>query len=84
MPAPATAASKRLVCVTVHGHEPAVTIRHAEACESMGYFFVGIDSGQRVTQIAAAEIFHVRASELFSLTIAAARIGKKNVITACR
>ena len=47
------------------------------------FFYRGFDSGQRIAQIVATEIFHVRAGELFSLTIAAAGIGKENVITTC-
>ena len=67
-----------------HRHEPAVTpAGHAQTrrvdrvpCDR------GVDSGENVSKIAAAEIFHIGASEIFSLSVAAARIWQKDVVTA--
>src|SRR5207245_6158809 len=65
-------------------HEPAVT--PAGNAETLGIDWVflrdSVDASHAVTQIAVPKIFHIRAGELFSLTVTAARIGKKNVITA--
>jgi len=67
-----------------HGHEPAVTpTGHTETVRINRIFlYRGIDSGEIVAQVAAAKIFHVRAGEIFALSVTSAGIGKQNVIAA--
>src|SRR5438067_12959949 len=59
-----------------HRHEAAVTPpRHAETRRiDRIFFYRGIDPGEDVAQIARAEIFHVGAGELFTLTVTSTRI----------
>src|SRR5438552_18648001 len=66
-----------------HGHNPAVTPPGHTQTRWIDwiFFYRGVDSGERVAQIAAAEIFHVGAGELFSLAITSARIGHQNIVT---
>ena len=81
MPAPATAAVKTVsLCDSPHCHEPAITPPgHAETVGIDWIFFnCGIDPGEIVAQIAAAEILHVCAGEFFALAVTAARIWKQH------
>ena len=68
-----------------HRHEPAVA--PAGHTETVGidwiFLYRCIDSGEIVVQVAAAEIFHIRTREIFTLAVTAARIWKENVIIAC-
>src|ERR1051326_1269034 len=67
-----------------HRHESAITpAGHAQAIWVDRIFFDrGVDTGEIVAQIAMAEIFHVGAREIFTLTMTAARIRKQHEITA--
>src|SRR5512133_262289 len=67
-----------------HGHVTAVTpSSHAETRRIDWIFlYCCINSGEDVTQIAAAEIFYIGAGELFSLTITSARVRHQHVVTA--
>ena len=66
-----------------HGHEPAVTpAGHTETrrvdrvlCDG------GVDSGESVSKVAAAEVFHIGACEILSLAVATARIWQKDIVT---
>src|SRR5205823_7386096 len=67
-----------------HGHVTAITpSSNAEAVRSDWILcYRRIDPGKDVAQIAAAEILHVGASELFSLAVTATRIRHQHVVTA--
>src|SRR5438874_10006982 len=68
-----------------HRHEPAITpaghtqTRRVDRILS----YRGVDSGESISQIAAPEIFHIRAGKILSLAVATARIWQKDVVTAC-